>query len=325
MKPAKILPRLAFLAALAAPALASAQPPPPPPAQPPPPSPVEEGKARFQRGVQLFKEGDFRSALVEFRRAYELSKNYKVLYNIGQTEFEVADYAAAQRSFQRYLAEGGAEIDAGRKAQVEEDLKKLAARVAKLQIVSNVEGAEVLVDDVPVGKTPLKEPVVVSIGRRKVTLMKGGVASPARFVELAGGDVGNVAIELAEPKAGPVAEQPKPPPPPAPPPSRTGLWITLGVTGGLLAGTAISGGLALSARSAAEDKLNTLGAKAADIEAAHAKARNLALTADIFGGATIAMGVTSLLVGVMGGKPGGAERSARITIGPRGAAIVGSF
>lgn len=339
MKPAKILPHLALLAVLAAPALAAAQPASPQPAQPPPPAQAEEGKARFQRGVQLFKEGDFRSALVEFRRAYDLSRNYKVLYNIGQTEFEIADYASAQRSFQRYLAEGGAEIDAARRAQVEEDLKKLAARVAKIQITSNVEGAEVLVDDVPVGKTPLHEPVLVSIGRRKVTLLKGGVISPARFVELAGGDVGNVSIELAEPKAGPIADpQPLPPPPPPPPPSRTGLWVCLGVTGALVAGTAVSGGLALGARSDAQDKLNTLGAKAADIEAAHSKASKLALTADILGGAAIAMGVVSVVVGVTGGKPSAGEAPkaasgpklpdsfvARFTLGPRGAGFVGSF
>jgi hypothetical protein len=332
MKPAKILPRLALLAVLAAPALAAAQPapPPPPPGQPPPSA--DEGKARFQRGVQLFKEGDFRSALVEFRRAYDLSHNFKVLYNIGQTEFEIADYASAQRSFQRYLGEGGAEIDGARRAQVEEDLKKLAARVAKIQITSNVEGAEVLVDDVPVGKTPLAEPVLVSIGRRKVTLLKGGVMSPARFVDLAGGDVGSVAIELAEPKPGPVVDpHPLPPPPPAPPPSRTGLWVCVGVTGALVAGTAVTGGLALGAHSDAQDKLNTFGAKAADVEAAHAKASKLALAADIFGGAAIAMGVVSVVVGVTGGKADARRDGSagsflgRFTFGPRGAGFVGSF
>ena len=42
-----------------------------------------EARARFDRGLSLFEDGDNAGALAEFKRAYELIPNSLVLYNIG--------------------------------------------------------------------------------------------------------------------------------------------------------------------------------------------------------------------------------------------------
>jgi hypothetical protein len=348
MKPARLLARLAVTAVLLSPSLAAAQAADPAkpshdgaasgpkPRSPSEPSAAasEEGKNHFLRGVSLFHEGDFRSALVEFRRAYELSHNFKVLYNLGQTELELQDYAAARGSFQRYLAEGGGEIDAARRATVDEEIKKLAARVARVEIKANVADAEVLVDDVVVGKTPLKEPVLVSIGRRKITLQKGGAVSAARFVELAGGDLAPVEIELADGRPAAVAPiapvVPAVVPLPAPvapaPPSRTGMWASLGVTGALTLGAVVTGVLALGAHSTAETELGMLGGVTApEISAAHSKTANLALVTDILGGTAIAMAAVTIALGVTGSKSADAPPRAALTVGPRGAFLSVGF
>ncbi len=330
MKPAHLIRSLALAALVLSPALAAAQGPPPPPSA----AAVEEGKGHFQRAVTLFREGDFRSALVEFRRAYELSHNYKVLYNIGQTEYEVQDYAGALRSFQRYLVEGGAEIDAPRRASVEEEVKKLAVRVARVEIKTGADGAEVLVDDVVVGKTPLAEPVLVSIGRRKITLQKAGVVSAPRFVDLAGGDRSAVSIDLVEAAPGPVAvplavtpagaAAPAVPPPASPP--RTGMWVSLGVTGALTVGAVITGVLALGAHGDAETKLGMLGvSKASDVEAAHSKTATLALVTDILGGTAIAMAGVTLALGLTSEEGGGAVGERGAVAGAAGGGAVGGF
>ena len=295
---------------------AAANPHPPPTAQPTaaPAAETDEGRSRFSRGVALFREGDFRSALVEFRRSYEISRNYKVLYNIGQTEYELQDYAAALRSFQRYLDLGTTEIEAARRTQVESDIKGLASRVARVEIKSRTTDAEVLVDDVVVGKTPLAEPLVVSIGRRKVVLQKNGLTSTARFVDLAGGDRTSVQIDLAE-----AAKE-------EPAPSRTGMWVSLAITGGLVAGTAIVGGLALAAHGDAQKQLDTFGAKKADIDAARGRTQTLALVADVLGGAAIAMAGVTIVLGVTSGKTDAPPApKAAITLGPGGVSLGGRF
>ena len=285
----------------------------------------EDAKAHFQRGVTLFKEGDFRAALVEFRRAHEITGSYKILYNIGQTELELQDYAGALRSFEKYLAEGDKQIDAARRKAVEAEIKKLGVRVARVEIKTNAEGVEMLIDDVSVGKTPLAAPVLVSIGRRKVTALKAGQPPIVRYVDVAAGDLASVSFELAAEKPEP-KPAPLPPPPPPPPPSRTGTWVSLGITGALVVGAVTTGVLALGARSDAEAKLGTLGVKASDVEQAHSKAATLALVTDIVGGAAIGMAVVTLVLGLTEGKRAReAPKAATLSIGPRGFAIVGNF
>src|SRR5688572_28689276 len=82
----------------------------------PPASAQEEAGSRFRRGVDLFKEADFRAALIEFKRAHELAPNYKVLYNIGQCHLELQDYAGALRAYQGYLDGGGKDISSSRRS-----------------------------------------------------------------------------------------------------------------------------------------------------------------------------------------------------------------
>ncbi len=290
----------------------------------------DEGRDHFNRGVALSREGDYRAALVEFRRAYEISHKYRVLYNIGQTEFEVQNYAGARTAFQKYLSEGGAEIEAGRRAEVEADIKKLSGRVALIEIKTNTDGADILLDDAVIGQAPLKEPLQVSAGRRKITVQKGALPPVTRFIELAGGDTSSVTINLAaaEPPApvvAPLAPAPAPAPPPAP--SRTALWISLAGTGALATGAVVTGILALGAHSDAEKKLGTRGVTAADVEAAHAKTARLGLVTDVLGGAAIVMGGVSIVLAATSGKSRAdeAKPAAALLLSPRGALLTGRF
>ncbi|MBC7017820.1 tetratricopeptide repeat protein, partial [Salmonella enterica subsp. enterica serovar Enteritidis] len=113
---------------------------------------VEEGRTRFNRGIELYKEGNFHAALAEFRAAYAAAPSYRIHYNLGQTLYQLQDYAGAVRAFEQYLAEGGDKIEADRKKEVDADLAKLRPRVAKLVFVVNVPAAEVSVDDEPRGQ-----------------------------------------------------------------------------------------------------------------------------------------------------------------------------
>src|SRR5262245_1414760 len=67
---------------------------------------MNDAHGAFQRGIELYKEGDLSAAAVEFKRAYELVPSYKILYNMGQVSYLQHDYAAAMRYFRQYLREG---------------------------------------------------------------------------------------------------------------------------------------------------------------------------------------------------------------------------
>src|SRR5512145_374016 len=81
---------------------------------------AESGKAavRFQQAVELYHEGNFEGALAEFRKAYQLSPTYRVLYNIAQTQYALHDFVGAYKSLIQYMAEGRGEISGERLMQV---------------------------------------------------------------------------------------------------------------------------------------------------------------------------------------------------------------
>src|SRR5262245_54376929 len=75
----------------------------PSPGAGPSPEVVTEAKQRFDRGLELYAEGEYPLALIEFTRAYELVPNYRVLYNIGQVCIQLGQYANARRALEEYL------------------------------------------------------------------------------------------------------------------------------------------------------------------------------------------------------------------------------
>lgn len=317
-------------------------------AQTPTKAALDEASSRFKKGVDLYKEGDYRAALIEFRRAYELAPNYSVLYNMGQVQFQLQDYVGALSSLERYLSEGGSQVTAQRKAEVARDVDKLRARVAKLEIVTNVSDADIAIDDLPAGKSPLAKPLLVSAGRRKITISKAGFQSATKLVDVAGADSARVSIDLAESSAA-VAPVPAPatgtealpavdmtnPPPPAstatPPPSTateepSSAPIVIGwtLTAGLTAGAVICGVLALGASSDLDAAREAPGQTRQGLDDAKSKTAGLALATDLLAAGAVVVGGISIYLTASGGS---AEPPASVTVGlrPGGVAAFGTF
>jgi hypothetical protein len=292
----------------------------------------EEAKARFGRGVELYKEGDYRAALIEFRRAHELAPNYKVLYNIGQANLELSDYAGAFVAFRRYLDEGKADVPADKRKLVEGEIEKLEARVARVTVKVDVDGAEVTVDDVGVGKTPLTQPVLVSAGRRRIAIVRAGVPAAFRVVDLAGGDRPTVSFDVSK-EAPPTAPTPTTsaagapavtttapvPPPPPKPRSEAPVYIGLGVTGALGIGTGVFGLLALSAKGKLDKQLDKVPGEAGAIQDKRDQVKTLALVTDVLGAATLVSGVVTTYLAV---RP---TPSTQVGMGPGSIAFSGRF
>ena len=104
---------------------------------------VDEAKAHVKSGAELYDENNFRGALVEFQRAYELAPSYKIMFNIAQVQMELADYAGALTAYSRYLSEGGPDVPANRRSEVVIEIERLKGRVGSIA-VQTVAGAEVL-------------------------------------------------------------------------------------------------------------------------------------------------------------------------------------
>jgi hypothetical protein len=285
-------------------------------AQAPPPQPASQAaqpaqatpqaradaEAHFKRGLELFDEDDFQGARIEFARAYQIAPNYRVLYNLGQVNFQLQDYVDALKAFERYLAEGANAITPERRQEVERDVAKLRLRVASVAVTAPP-GAVISVDGAPVGTAPLPGPVHVSAGRRVVRAVAPGRETVERTLELAGGDSARLDL-VGQPSTD---TGPTPPPSPEPTPSTSPPWLLWGLTGALVAGAAVTGVLALSASSSASDIRNK-GGSFSDYDSAEQRMRTLSVTTDIIGGVAIVVaGIATYLTVTAGPKKTGSS------------------
>jgi hypothetical protein len=277
---------------------------------------VKEASKHFQRGVALYGETDYRAALVEFRKAYELSPNPTVLYNIGQTYYQLQNYAAALVALGRYLTEAGA--GAAHRREVEQTIDTLQTRVGKVAISSSAPGCDITIDDELVGKTPLEEPVLVSIGRRKITALRDGRVAETRFVDVAAGDTVNVTLSGVEAAR---ATQAAAGAADTGPSGRTVMigWVSTAVLGAAAIGT---GAVAFFAsRDLSDAREHGFPVTASELSNKGSKVKTYALAADILGVATLVAGAISVKLTLSQSS----SHEAHVAIMPNGLQLAGKF
>jgi hypothetical protein len=278
---------------------------------------LAEGRKHFTRGVELHAEGDFRGALIEFQRAYDVAPSFRILYNVAKANLELNDYAAALVAFERYLAEGGVEVPDDKRTEVEAEIQKLRQRVAYVTVECNVTGAEVTVDELPAGKTPLAKPIVVGIGRHRVVVQLAGQGSAQTVVDLAGGDRRTVELRL-DVKPAVVA------PTVATGPSRTPFWIGVATTSTLAVATGVFGWLALDAHRSWQRAADAGPLTPADVDDRSSRVRALRITTDVLGAATIVAGGATVYLG-LSGRERGSETGPKVGLGLGSVTIEGRF
>lgn len=262
--------------------------------------------ARFQQGVDLYREGSYEGALAEFRKAYQISPSYRVLYNIAQTQFALHDFVGAYKSLIQYMAEGRGEISGERLMQVDDMSAKLRERIAHLQISTNVVGAEIRIDDVSVGSSPLPGPIPVNVGKHSVTAWKAGLPTASRTLAVAGKETVKVELVIDEtavasatatserssaaaPAGTTIAKAHSPSVP-----GRTGLIVSLSTTAALAIATGVCGYLALGAQQDFKDQVATYPNSKDSIDNARSKSKNWGYVTDALGAATIVSGGVAL-------------------------------
>ena len=295
---------------------------------------TQEAKERFDRSQKLYAEGAYEQALIEAQRAYELAPTYKLLFNIGQIQAQLGNYAGALRAFEQYLRDGGAEIKADRRAQVSTEIEAARARTATVKVQSNVTDFEIVLDGRPVEGADLSA-LLVNAGVRKFEARKPGYQPADRVLTLAGGDTVELKFELAEiapPVVAPVREAPKPVRKVVEVPSYT--WIGWVTTGLLAAGAAGTGVGAIAQQGSVDDQVNSpLGAgetasgKREAIDRAESTRFGLALASDILLGSAIVAGGVTLGFAIAQSKEDGSATAASVRFVPGlgGASLVGSF
>ncbi len=179
-----------FVSALLLPTLAGAQPAGPkaaPTAPSPAPGPAApaarpslsetltgDAKADYEAGRLLFGEADYAGARVKFLRAHELSKDARLLWNVAACDKNLRRYARVEQFVERYVKESGELLTDAERAEANALLETVHAFISTVRLRGGEPGAQVLVDDEPMGELPLATPLRVELGRRRIRVAKEG-------------------------------------------------------------------------------------------------------------------------------------------------------
>jgi hypothetical protein len=300
------------------------------------PEQLREARERFDHGLELYRDGDYDIALIEFDRAYELVPDYRVLYNIAQVSVMLGNYTRARLALEQYLREGDTAISPDRRASVEKDLTMLSGRTATLLVTSNVQGAEVLVGEEIIGKTPMSSPALLDAGTHTVTVRLSGYLPASKRLTLAGRDAAELTLEL---RPVPVKERERivvekrvetePSERATTTPSL--VWAGWIATGALAAGAAVTGVLGINAASELETLQDDPEAQHRELQDTEERARSLFLAADLLGAAAVLTGGATLYFTVFQSTPESPPDHDRASMGPtrrlsvNGVQILGRF
>ncbi len=262
-------------------------------------------REKFTEGRTLFDEGRYAEAAQAFADAWRRDPNWKLLYNIAQSEAAARNYGAALIRFEEYLSSGGDEIPADRRDEVLAEIRRLRDIVAYVEIEAPA-GCTVLVNDSEWGITPLSGPVVITAGtEHQIVLQREGRELFRQNVRISSQTTRKLAFdeppaEKADGPSGDAAPPEKVKKAPAKSDNRLMIagWTTLGIGAAALAAMVVTGSLALSRGRALDDRYD---GRVPLPQADRVDTVNrLALTTDILlicGSALAATGIVLLIAG----------------------------
>ena len=133
---------------------------------------------------------------MKYQHAFELSSDTRLLWNMAACEKGLRHYVKARALVQRFLDTGGDTLAESDRRGGTEFLEATASFVSALRIEVNEPGAEISVDDEPVGSSPLATPILVDLGAHRIKAKKPGFREVVEARTVSGSDEVRVAFAL---------------------------------------------------------------------------------------------------------------------------------
>lgn len=107
----------------------------------------DQAKLYFSNGVELLQSSppNYQDAYYQFKLAYEESKSWKVLGNLGLCALKLERDGEAFQYYTEYLQQGGNDIDPGERAALEREMLLISGNSAPVALTASVEGADLVV------------------------------------------------------------------------------------------------------------------------------------------------------------------------------------
>lgn len=171
-------------------------------AAPAPPAPLAESlrgmaRADYAAARILYEDGDYAGALTKLQSAYDASKDPRLLWNMAACEKALRHYVSVLDLLERYASEGAQLISDEERQATAQLVETVQAFVNQLTVDVAPDGADVLVDGVKLGTTPLPAPLRLDMGKRLLRVEKAGYLPHEEEVDLPGGKSASLSVKLA--------------------------------------------------------------------------------------------------------------------------------
>ncbi len=148
----------------------------------------ETADALIEQGLRAREAGDDHSALVHFQSAVTLQRTGRGLFQLGQVELALGLLVDAEGHLEEAQGTRDPWIETPHvRSALEQSLGTLRARLGTLEVWSNVDGAEVRVDNEARGTLPLARSLRVRAGTVGVEIQAEGHMPIRRSVEVRAG------------------------------------------------------------------------------------------------------------------------------------------
>jgi hypothetical protein len=153
-------------------------------------------RIEYEAARLLYGDSDYSGALVKFHRAFEQSQDPRLLWNMAVCEKNLRHYVNVLRLLERYGRDPTRMTEAER-IEVDEVVRTVRLLISTVQLTVTPDDAQVSVDDVPVGTSPLAEPLQVDLGTRQIRVRKPGYIEQRISRHFTGASVTRLEIELS--------------------------------------------------------------------------------------------------------------------------------
>jgi PEGA domain len=182
----------------------AAPPPEPVPAQAPAPEPPSlaetltgDAKEAYESGKLLYMNQIFDGAFVKFERAYELSKDARLKWNMASCAKAQNKLAVAYRLVGEYQKESEGKLTEKDQKSAESLRAALESVLVQLTVSVREQGAQIFVQDELAGASPLGSIVRVEPGMKKIRVQKEGYQVFEREIEFGKESKKTVNVELS--------------------------------------------------------------------------------------------------------------------------------
>ncbi len=136
-------------------------------------------------------------ALVGLNRAYALSADPTLLLEVARLENEIGSPARAAHAFEVFLQRGAQRLPQQRQLALRQ-LQALSAQVARVNVQTNVHGAEVEIEaERGVAKcSGFVVGLLLDVGERRISLSKSGYETQTVYLNLEAGEVRTLRVDL---------------------------------------------------------------------------------------------------------------------------------